>query len=103
MSVFIPLIPEGPSYQLLTSPPKDFTLYLPTLSLPTFIRQGRKGISFPSHSTDIRRNWKIPCLGVCVSSKTVYREREVNLLTEQNRTLLLWKHLPAFPVSPFLH
>lgn len=61
MSVFIPLIPEGPSYQLLPSPPKDLTL--PALYIPTFVRQGRRDISFPSDETDRRRNWKIPCLG----------------------------------------
>ena len=72
MSVCIPAFSCSRESLIPTLPLGKGTLYL-----PTFIRQGRKEISFPYCSTNIRGNWKIPCVwGLGFFHENLYLCRE---------------------------
>ena len=98
MSVFIPAFSCSRESLIPTLPLGKGTLYL-----PTFIRQGRKAISFPYGSTNITGNWKIPCVwGLGFFHENLYLCRERGEpFKEPTKTLMCFpcgsvvKKLPA--------
>ena len=100
MSVFIPAFSCSRESLTPTSSLRE------RYSVPPYLHQGRKEISFPCCSINIRGNWKIPCVwGLCFFHDSLcLRRQRGEPFKEPTKTLLgfpcgsVVKKLPAWEI-----